>query len=373
MPSITIAGRRIGPGHAPFIIAECGINDGGESERARALCEEAAGAGVDAVKWQQHCRQESSERQPWQDYRTAAEAPTVWLAGTGVAYGLTVFSAHVKENMHTRTGEDPLDAWNLATARLDYLKIGSGEVSNHQLIAAVAMDAQRRDIPVLLSTGMHTLDEVDAAVAILREHTVPFAVLECTSTYPARHGEVRLAALADLRERYPDAVIGISDHTPDIWTALGAVALGACIVEKHFTVSRGWGGPDNPFSIEPDEMAKLCAGARAIHAAMSSGGHRVSEAEAETARWARHGVYATRDIKPGEQLTEQSVTCRRPLPPSPCMPMDCHPGKPHTVSGLAWPMVLSMKAPRAFARGEAIQFDTRLAGDGVAMTGTGVA
>src|SRR6185503_13354338 len=91
MPEITIAGRRIGPGHAPFIIAECGINDGGNHDRARQLCLAAVGAGCDAVKWQQHCRAESSARQPWQEYQTASEAPA-WLDGTGVAYGLTVFS-----------------------------------------------------------------------------------------------------------------------------------------------------------------------------------------------------------------------------------------------------------------------------------------
>ncbi len=296
MPDITIAGRRIGPGHAPYIVAECGINDGGDPERARQLCTAAAGAGCEAVKWQQHCPEESASVEPWMYWDTAKRAQ--WVATAhGIAFGCTRFHVDADERC-----DEPLE----------FLKVGSGEVSNHQLITAVAANASALGIPVLLSTGMHTLSEVDAAVAILRDHAVPFAVLECTSTYPARHGEVRLSALAELRERYPDAVIGISDHTPDIWTALGAVALGASIVEKHFTASRAWGGPDNPFSVEPAEMAQLCTGARAIHAATQSGLHRVTEAEAETARWARSSCYATRAIRVGEPLTPENVTARRP-------------------------------------------------------------
>jgi sialic acid synthase SpsE len=308
MPDITIAGRRIGPGHAPFIVAECGINDCGSHRLAHELVRAAAESGCDAVKWQHHDPRESDTRQPWMSYATAPQVPGLAM-GLGLAYGVTVFAAQLFDP------ENDKPQGRIGDTRVDFLKIGSGEVSNHQLVAGVARWASSIGAPVLLSTGMHVLSEVDAAVAILREHTVPVAVLECTSTYPARHGEVRLQALAELRDRYPDAVIGISDHAPDIWTALGAVALGASIVEKHFTVSRAWGGPDNPFSIEPAEMAQLCAGARAIHAATSSGLHRVSEAEAETAKWARSGVYATRDIAAGEAFSAANVTVRRPAPP----------------------------------------------------------
>ena len=297
MPEITIAGRKVGTGHAPFVIAECGINDGGDKAQSAELVLRAKQAGCDAVKWQKHVPAESDTRQPWQRYDTVGHAAVcAHCAGPhSIAFGCTMFHASA-----------------FGGESVDFIKIGSGEVSNHQLVEAACKASRHRErVPVLLSTGMHTLAEIDAAVAILRSHAVPFAVLECTSTYPARHGEVRLSAIAELRERYPDAVIGISDHTPDIWTALGAVALGASIVEKHFTVSRAWGGPDNPLSIEPDEMARLCTGARAIHAAMSSGGHRVSEAEAETAQWARSGVYAARDI-PRHEFIRDHLTMRRP-------------------------------------------------------------
>jgi N-acetylneuraminate synthase len=299
MPEINIGGRLVGDGHPPLIIAECGINDGGRGVRVEQLIVAAVDAGCGAVKWQWHHPEESATPAPWQNWTTVPHASSN-AQHSIVPFGCTVFCAKALED--------------LLAIDCRFLKIGSGEVSNHQLVEAVAQEAARRRIPVLLSTGMHDLTNVDLAVNILRAYDVKLGVLECTSSYPARPREVRLRAIPELRKRYPDAVIGLSDHTPDIYTALGAIGIGASIVEKHFTVDRDWLGPDNRFSIEPREMHLLVEGAAQIHEAMTAPVHTVSDDERETAKWAQHAIVAARDIKEGEKL-QGAIACRRPQGP----------------------------------------------------------
>ena len=155
-------------------------------------------------------------------------------------------------------------ALRLERLGVEAYKIGSGECNNYPLISLIASFGK----PVILSTGMNDLASIEPAVMILRRAGVPFALLQCTSMYPTPYDKVRLGAIPALRERFPDAVIGLSDHSIGNYTCFGAVALGASILEKHFTSDMTWPGPDVPISIDPEGLRELIDGSRAIHAAL---------------------------------------------------------------------------------------------------------
>lgn len=186
-------------------------------------------------------------------------------------------------------------------------KIGSGECNNYPLIQHIA----RYGKPVILSTGMNDLDSVRPAVAILREARVPFALMHCTSLYPTPYAKVRLGALRDLATAFPDAVLGLSDHSLGNYTCFAAVALGAAILEKHFTSNREWPGPDVPISITPLELKQLVEGTQAVGLAL--GGHKtILPEEQPTIDFAYACVVSTCDIQAGEVLTAKNVWVKRP-------------------------------------------------------------
>jgi N-acetylneuraminate synthase len=187
------------------------------------------------------------------------------------------------------------------------IKIGSGECNNYPLIKHVAKLGK----PVIVSTGMNTLETVRPTVEILRAHKVPYALLHCTNVYPTPPELVRLGAMSALREAFPDAVIGLSDHTISNYPCLGAVALGASILERHFTDSMERYGPDIVCSMDPKALSELIEGSRVIFAAR--GGEKGPvDAEAPTISFAFASVVATKDIQPGEKLTEENLWVKRP-------------------------------------------------------------
>jgi N-acetylneuraminate synthase len=199
-----------------------------------------------------------------------------------------------------------------AAVRLEKLgvaayKIGSGECNNYPLIRHIAAYGK----PVILSTGMNDLESVAPAVEILRQARVPFALLHCTSMYPTPYEKVRLGALADLAERFPDAVVGLSDHSMGNYTCFASVALGARILEKHFTSDKSWPGPDVPISIDPRELRELIEGSRAIHAALG-GGKGILAEEKPTIDFAYACVVSIREIPAGAALTMENVWVKRP-------------------------------------------------------------
>jgi N-acetylneuraminate synthase len=187
------------------------------------------------------------------------------------------------------------------------IKIGSGECNNYPLIKYVA----RMGKPVIISTGMNTIESVRPSVDILRAAGVPYALLHCTNVYPTPPELVRLGAMTKLREAFPDAVIGLSDHTTSNYTCLGAVALGASILERHFTDSMSREGPDIVCSMDPKGLADLIEGAQTIFLARG-GDKRPVEAEAPTIAFAFASVVAIRDIQPGEELSEDNIWVKRP-------------------------------------------------------------
>lgn len=314
LPSLNIAGRAIGAGAPPFVIAELSANHLGSLARALAIVDAAADAGCDALKLQTFTPDamtlagDSGDFHiadgPWQGrslWQLYDEAHTPWdwharLFAHGAARGLIVFST-------------PFD--EAAVAALDRLgapafKIASFELVDLELIACAA----RTGKPVILSTGMASDAEVAEAIATARRHGAGgVAVLHCVSGYPTPIADSNLRRLDALAAH--GAVVGISDHSPGAIVPIAAVARGAAIIEKHLTLARGDGGPDAGFSLEPAEMAEVVRGARGAFRALGDGGSRRPSAEDGSRRF-RRSLYAVADIAAGQELTRANVRSIRP-------------------------------------------------------------
>jgi N,N'-diacetyllegionaminate synthase len=312
---LTLGGRRVGVGRV-FVVAEAGVNHNGDMEIARRLVDAAAEAGADAVKFQ--------------TFRTAAlvsrDAPKagyqVETTGAGESQRAMLARLELDEAQHVElrdraarrsilffsTPFDEASADVLERVGVSVFKVPSGEVTNLPLLRHVA----RKGRPVILSTGMCTLAETDAAVRAIREAgDPPLVILHCLSAYPAPPAEVNLRAMATLRERY-GVPVGFSDHTPGIEVALAAAALGAAVIEKHLTLDTSLPGPDHRASLPPADMAALVRGVRTIEAALGDGDKRPMPSEADTRRVARKSLVAVRDLKAGERLTPSAVALKRP-------------------------------------------------------------
>jgi N-acetylneuraminate synthase len=309
MTAFAIAARKVGPDHPPLVIAEVGINHEGDVEKALALVDAAAAAGAELVKFQCHITEKEmiptdmtpgkiSSEKLWDIIKrcelTEDEERRVQArcADKGVIYLSTPFS---------REAADRLNAMGVPA-----FKIGSGECNNLPLLEHIAKFGK----PVILSTGMNDLASVKRSAAIF-EGRVPYALLHCTSMYPTPYEKVRLGGVTDLIEAFPGVPIGSSDHSMNIWTCLGAVALGASLLEKHFTIARSWAGPDTGISIEPDELHDLIEGSRAVW--LARGGRKdVLSDEQPVIDFAYATVVSTAPIKAGQAFSTENIWVKRP-------------------------------------------------------------
>lgn len=309
MPELKIRNRLIGPEHTPLVIAEIGINHEGNFEKAIQMVDDAARVGCECAKFQCHVIDDemihnsvvpgNAKETIWDIMSRCAlsEADEVRLKehveDRGMIYLSTPFS---------RAAADRLEGMGVPA-----YKIGSGECNNYPLIRHIAAFGK----PMILSTGMNDIPSVEPAVAILRKANVPFALMHCTSMYPTPYNKVRLGALRDLAAAFPDAVLGLSDHSLGNYTCFAAVPLGAAILEKHFTSDPEWPGPDVPISITPLELKQLIEGTKAIEAAL--GGHKtILPDEKPTIDFAYACVVSICDIQAGEDLTDKNVWVKRP-------------------------------------------------------------
>jgi N-acetylneuraminate synthase len=310
-PEIEIAARRVGREHPPLVVAEIGINHEGSVAKAHRMIDDAADAGCECVKFQ--CHVNDDEMVPAAREVVPANATeSIWSIMSRCALDETAereLMAHAiaRGMIFLSTPFSRAAADRLARLGVPAFKIGSGECSNLPLVRHIAAFG----LPVVLSTGMHALDDVNAAVAILREAQVPFALLHCTSLYPTPYDRVRLGAIDELAAEFPDAVIGFSDHSIGNWCSLAAVGLGASILERHFTSDRSWPGPDISISMVPEELQDLVAGARAVHAARG-GTKAVLPEEQPTRDFAVACVVSIRPIAAGETLSTANVWVKRP-------------------------------------------------------------
>jgi len=309
MQPFIIQDRRIGPDHAPLVIAEIGINHEGDMDKAVRMVSDAAAAGCECVKFQCHVIDDemipndvvpgNATESIYEIMRrcTLDEAQERELKRITESLGMIYLSTPF-----SRAAADRLQGMGVAA-----FKIGSGECNNYPLIEHIA----RFQKPTILSTGMNDVASISAAARILEDRRTPYAILHCTSMYPTPYSKVRLGALAELRAAFPDAVLGLSDHSLSIYPCLGAVVLGACILERHFTSDKHWPGPDIEISMDPPELKALIEGSRVIHQAVG-GSKAVLAEEQPTIDFAYACVVAITDIRAGDRFTMQNIWVKRP-------------------------------------------------------------
>jgi N-acetylneuraminate synthase len=320
---IRIGRRAIGGGFPCFVIAEAGVNHNGDVEIAERLVAAAAAAGADAVKFQTFAAERLATAQaPKAEYQR--EAGDVGESQYEMLRRLELSAdahRHLMERCRQQgvlflsTPFDEQSADLLEELGVAAFKLPSGEVTNLPFLSHVA----RKKRPLIISTGMSSLAEVEQVVECVERSGNPeFVLLHCVSSYPAAAEDANLRAMRTLAEAFGKPV-GFSDHTDGVEVALAAVALGACVIEKHLTVDRTLAGPDHRSSAEPTEFASLVQGIRRVEQALGDGRKRPRPAEAPIAVAARRSLVAARDLGPGTVLTEELIISLRPgtgLPPS---------------------------------------------------------
>jgi len=310
-PEISISGRKIGPAHPPLVVAEIGINHEGSLAVAREMVDAAARAGVEVVKHQTHivedemsgaartvvpgnaaisiyeimqrCALSESDERLLQKY----------VESKGMIFISTPFS---------RAAADRLHGMNVPA-----YKIGSGECNNHPLLKHIAGFGK----PIILSTGMNTIESVRKAVEIFRAARVPHALMHTTNLYPTPPHLVRLGAMVELGKAFPNAVIGLSDHTTDNVACLGAVALGASILERHFTDHMFRPGPDIVCSMDEKACRELIQSSARLHTELG-GTKGPAKEEQVTMDFAFATVVTIAPIRAGELLSKKNLWVKRP-------------------------------------------------------------
>jgi N-acetylneuraminate synthase len=306
-----INGRNVGAEYAPLIIAEIGINHGGSLDNAKKMVKAAALSGCEIVKHQTHIIEDEMTDEAKQIFPPNADI-SIWevmercalslddeielkryAESLGMIYISTPFSRSAAEFLHQ------ID--------VPAFKIGSGECTHLPLIKLIASYGK----PVIMSTGMQSVESIRPSVSILEEAGVPYALLECTNLYPSPPDIVSLSGINELKAAFPNAIVGFSDHSIGPYMALSSVALGASIVERHFTDSRYRSGPDIACSMDPAELRLLIDRSREIQIARNNKKQR-TEQEESVYRFARGSLVADSDLVAGHEITENDIWARRP-------------------------------------------------------------
>jgi N-acetylneuraminate synthase len=338
MTELPIGERLVGDGHPCYVIAEACINHNGDFGTALRMVEAARAAGADAIKFQVH----------YLDDEMLPDVPT--SANFGKPLREVLEETNLSDDEHVALKEHcgALGIEYLCTAycreagaflaRLGVaaFKTGSGEATNHPFLRSLA----QYGAPLLVSTGMTTLDEVDRTVEVVRDTGTPFGIFHCTSEYPPVYEDLNLGLISFYKDRY-GVVVGHSDHTPNIYSAIAAVANGASLVEKHLTLDKTQPGADHAVSIEPAELYELVRGIRIVEAAAGST-KDVFERERPIRAWAHHSVVSLGPIAAGELLTEANVWVKRPGTGIPASELD---------------VVLGRRAARAIAASTLVTWD----------------
>ena len=316
MIRVKIGDRNIGEGEPCFMVAEAGVNHNKDIGLAKKMIRAAKDAGADAVKFQtwkteniiledvemaeyQKANIESKESQF--EMLKELELPSEWhfeLKEYAEKLGLVFFST-----MEDKESVDFL----IKDLKIPLIKVGSGDLTNYPLLKYTA----KFDIPMVLSTGMATLSEIDEAVrVVLNEGNDNIVLLQCTTQYPCPYEDVNLRAMQGLKEAFK-TIVGFSDHSLGIECAVAAVSLGAKYIEKHFTLDRNLPGPDHKASLEQEEFKRMVYAIRNTEKALGDGIKRPMPSELKNKKSVIRKIVASRDIKEGETLNEENITFKR--------------------------------------------------------------
>lgn len=308
-PTLTIGGQLVGSDQPVFIIAEACDNHFGNLGTAREMVRQAKRAGANAIKFQHHLPDEEmlpdvprsdNFQEPLYEFlkkhalRLSDHRELMaYCASVGIIYMCTPFSYQAAKALNA--------------LGIHSFKIGSGEMTDIPSLVRIAAFGK----PLLLSTGMSTLEEIDETCQALRQHGAVFGLMNCVSEYPPRYEDLNVGVIRVLQERYPDLVIGHSDHTPDLYTSFAAVACGARLIEKHIILDKQHPGPDQAVSIDIDQLCGLVEGVRKIELAMGTE-KRVHALEEPIRAWAFRSVVSVRPIAAGQVITAEMVWTKRP-------------------------------------------------------------
>ena len=329
-----------------FIIAEAGVNHNGSIDIAKQLIDEASSAGADAVKFQtfiaNHQVTLTAKKAVYQE-QTSNKEETQHAMLSRLELNEAMHHELIDHCMERNisflsTGFDIQSVDLLVNLGQQCFKIPSGEITNLPYLRYIGQLGKK----IILSTGMSKMNEIEAAIGILEKAGTSRAnitILHCTSEYPAPINEVNLRAMRSIREEF-DIEVGYSDHTLGIEVAIAAVAMGASVVEKHFTIDRNLPGPDHQASLEPRELKSMVSAIRNIESALGDGVKRVSPSEIKNIKVARKSIVASRIIETGEIFTNENITTKRPGT---------------GISPMLWDDLLGKKAQRDFLVDELIE------------------
>lgn len=321
MASFKIGERRIGELEQPYFIADIAANHDGSLERAYKLIELAKEAGADAAKFQNFKANQIVSKAGFEILGRGLSHQAKWEKSVFEVYQdaslsdewSSLLSEKCKEvGIEYMTSPYDFDSVDLANRYVNAFKIGSGDITWTDILEYIASKGK----PVLLATGASELSDVDRAVEIIRKHKKSYALLQCNTNYtasPENLKHINLNVLKLYKERYPDAVLGLSDHTKGNVTVLGAIALGARVIEKHFTDDNDRVGPDHAFSMVPAAWREMVDRSMELFDALGDGHKKIEENERESAIIQRRSIFVTRDMEAGEIITQEDIFPLRPI------------------------------------------------------------
>ena len=326
-----------------YIIAEAGVNHNGNYETACNLVDAAKMAGVDCIKFQtfrsDNLVSHNAKKAEYQKNTTGGGAQADMLKKLELSFDEFLKLKEYCDKVGICFLSTPFDFDSiefLKSIEMPFWKIPSGEITNYPYLVALAKTGKT----VVMSTGMSEMSEIDGAIKVLRDNGVgEIKLLHCNTEYPTPFTDVNLKAMQTMRDVF-GLEVGYSDHTKGIEVPIAAVALGATVIEKHFTLDRNMEGPDHKASLEPDELTEMVSCIRHIEQAMGTGEKKPSPSEKKNVIVARKSIVAKRTIRIGEELSEENVTVKRPG---------------NGISPMRWLYVIGTKAIRDFSEDELIE------------------
>ena len=326
-----------------YIIAEAGVNHNGDINLAYQLVDAAKAAGVDCIKFQtfksENLVSHTAQKAEYQKAATGDSSQQDMLKQLELSFGEFVSLKEYCDRKGICFLSTPFDFESiefLNSIEMPFWKIPSGEVTNYPYLVALAKTGK----PVVMSTGMCEMQEIEDAIAVLRENGASdIKLLHCNTEYPTPYEDVNLKAMKTLRDAF-GVEVGYSDHTKGIEVPIAAVAMGAAVIEKHFTLDRNMEGPDHKASLEPQELKQMVDSIRHIEAALGSGDKKPSPSEKKNMAVARKSIVAAARIKAGDILTEENITVKRPG---------------NGICPMRWKEVLGTRAVRDFEEDELIE------------------